>query len=287
MKGRVLFASAHFLVAGSTLAAGGAFVTTSDNIRIRYVQAGKAQPGRPALLFVPGWTMAAEIWEPQISHFSKSRRVVAMVPRSQGGSSKPADGNYPATRARDIRAVVDRLKLAPVVLIGWSMGVTELASYVDQFGNDTLAGLVLVDGIAGAAFDPQVSPVMLRWAASLQVDRRKTTEAFVRSMFRKLQSEPYLRALVETSLKTPTNSAVALFLGSFTTDNRTALARIKVPTLIVRAAGSPWTAAFEELHERIKGSRLETMEGVGHALFVDDAAGFNALLDEFLSRIRH
>ncbi len=64
MKRRPLLASVHFLVAGSTLAASGGFVTTSDNIRIRYVQPGKDQRGKPALLFVPGWTMAAEIWEP-------------------------------------------------------------------------------------------------------------------------------------------------------------------------------------------------------------------------------
>ncbi len=60
-----------------------------------------------------------------------------------------------------------------------------------------------------------------------------------------------------------------------------------VPTLIVGAAGSPWTVAFQELHRRIAGSRLERMDGVGHALFVDDPDRFNALLDEFLDDIRH
>src|SRR3989304_3120188 len=132
------------------------FVTTPDGVKIHYVEAGTGQ----AILFVPGWTMPAWIWEKQIAHFSKTHRVVAMDPRSQGESQQTTEGHYPAARARDIKAVVDRLKLAPVVLVGWSMGVTEIASYVDQFGTADLAGLVLVDGIAGS--DPEPPPTQAR-----------------------------------------------------------------------------------------------------------------------------
>jgi len=115
------------------------FVTTADGVKIHYLEAGP-NPGTtkgPALLFVPGWTMPAEIWEKQIAHLAKTHWVVAMDPRSQGLSSQTTEGHYPAARARDIKAVVDQLKLAPacpgsscgVVLVGWSMGVT------DVFGN--------------------------------------------------------------------------------------------------------------------------------------------------------
>ncbi len=71
----------------------------------------------------PGW-----MWEKQMAHFAKTNRVVAMGPRSQGESSQTAEGLYTAARARDIKAVMDQLKLAPVVLVGWSMGVAELAA---------------------------------------------------------------------------------------------------------------------------------------------------------------
>jgi predicted alpha/beta hydrolase family esterase len=46
--------------------------------------------------------------------------------------------------------VVDQLHLSPVVLVGWSMAVTGIASYVDQFGTSNVAGFVLVDGLAGS-----------------------------------------------------------------------------------------------------------------------------------------
>src|SRR5512142_1404486 len=74
-----------------------AFFTTSDGVRLHYLDAGKG----PAIVFIPGWTMAAEIWEKQIAHFATKYRVIAVDPRSQGDSDKAAEGNYPERRARD------------------------------------------------------------------------------------------------------------------------------------------------------------------------------------------
>ncbi len=256
------------------------FVTTPDGLRIHYLEVGRGS----TILFVPGWTMPAWIWEQQIKHFSKTHRVVAMDPRSQGQSSRPTEGHYPAARARDIKAVVDQLRLAPVLLVGWSMGVTELAAYVDQFGTDSVAGLVLVDGYAGADFDPNLTPKMWQWAAGFQKDRRKQTEAFVRSMYKKPQSEEYLKRVTEASLRTPTNSAIALFVGMFTSDYRPALAKIDKPALLV-VAQSLRVALYQDMQKRIPGSQIEIFEGVGHALFVDEPERFNSLLDEFLKSL--
>src|SRR5262245_44249358 len=118
------------------------FVTTADGTRIHCLDAGRGPA--PTVLFVPGWTMPAEIWERQIADLQRMYRVVAMDPRAQGQSSPATDGLYPSARARDIKAVVDELGLAPLVLVGWSMAVNEAVSYVDQFGTETLAGIVLV-----------------------------------------------------------------------------------------------------------------------------------------------
>jgi pimeloyl-ACP methyl ester carboxylesterase len=37
------------------------------------------------------------------------------------------------------------------------------------------------------------------------------------------------------------------------------------------------------MQKQIAGSRLERFESAGHALFVDEADRFNAVLDEFLN----
>lgn len=256
------------------------YVTTPDGVRIHCLEKGQG----PAILFVPGWTMPAEIWEHQIRHFSATHRVVAMDPRSQGRSSDPPDGHFPAARARDIKAVIDTLKLKPVVLVGWSIAVTELVSYVDQFGTTGIAGLVFVDGIVGSDYDSITTPELLRQMGSFQRDRQVATIHFIRSMFRKPQSEEYLKRLAFSSLKTPTNSAMALFFGAFTTDNRAALAKINRPTLIVVSGGGPLLATFLDMERRVAGSRLEIFAEAGHALFVDEPERFNILVERFVGK---
>jgi non-heme chloroperoxidase len=89
------------------------FFTTSDGVKLHYLESGTG----PTILFVPGWTMPAEIWQPQIDYFSKSYHVVALDPRSQGESDKPAEGNYPGRRAQDYKELIDHLGGSPVVLV--------------------------------------------------------------------------------------------------------------------------------------------------------------------------
>jgi len=285
-----------------------AFITTADGVKIHYLEAGRIQTtgssqaggtppaGAPtkgpaassnahqqsSLLLIPGWTMPGWIWEKQIEHFSKVTRVVAMDPRAQGESTKTTEGLYPEARARDIKAVVDQLHLAPVVLVGWSMAVNEVASYVSQFGNDSVAGIVLVDG--GVYFEDSLIAGILKYAGTMMKDRPAKTEAFVRNMYRKPQSEEYLKRVTAASLETPTAQAMALFVGSMSTDNRSALAKFARSTLMV-ITKSPFDSASFDMQKRIPGARLEQFDDAGHALFVDDPERFNALLDGFLQAL--
>ena len=277
------------------------FVDAGNGVKIHYVEAGKPQSHAhvrksdaplgeamteavpvPSILFVPGWTMPAWIWEKQIEHFSGATRVVAIDPRSQGESTKTTEGLYPDARARDIKLVVDNLHLAPVVVVGWSMAVSEIVSYVSQFGNDGIAGIVLVDGVAG--LDPQMAAGMLTFAGSFVKDRPARADAFVRSMYKKPQPEAYLKRVVDASLATPTADAVTLLVGTATTDNRPNLGKISKPTLLV-VTKAPMNGLFAEIQKGIPGSRMEQFEDAGHALFVDDADRFNTVLDQFVASL--
>ena len=266
------------------------FITALDNVKIHYLEAGHqnsraGQTRKPNLLFVPGWMAPAWIWEHQIAHFAKTYRVVAMDPRSQGNSSKALDGHYPVARARDIKALVDQLDLSPVVLVANSITVTEVVSYVDQFGTSSLAGLVLVNGIAGREYDQQTTWGLLSYANAFQTDRRRAADRFVRGLYKKKHSEEYLMKMIDATLQMPTNSALAVFLGSLMSDNRLALPKIDKPTLIVVARVPAWMPLYEDLQKGIRGARLEVFEDAGHALFVDETPKFNMLLDDFLKNL--
>lgn len=254
------------------------YVTTSDGVRLHYLEAGSG----PSLVFVPGWTMPAEIWEEQIRHFAGSHRVVAIDPRSQGRSEKVTEGHFPERRARDVHEVVEGLDLAPAVLVGWSLAVPELLTYVEEFGTGSIRALVLVDGFIGDDPDPEASARFREMLRAVHHDRRAYTTAFVRSMYRSERSEGYLRRITDASLRTPTNTAFTLLAHLMVTDLdwRPALGKVDRPLLYVA------TPQLEEQAEMVRrtvpGARVEVFRDAGHALFVDEPARFNALLESFM-----
>ncbi|MEK7684188.1 MAG: alpha/beta hydrolase [Verrucomicrobiota bacterium] len=257
------------------------FVTTKDGVRLHTLVSGEGA----SLLFVPGWTMPAEVWRHQVTHFSKSHRVVAMDPRSQGQSGITTEGHYPAARARDIKAVIDELQLAPVVLIGWSLAVTELVSFVDQFGTSNLAALVLVDGNAGIDLKSDLAVGMLKFAGELQKRRQELTGPIIRSMFRVNPDDEFIHQVTVASLKTPTSVALALFLGGLTTDNRPILQKLDKPTLVAVTGDEPWITVYRDLAGRIPNARMRIYEKAGHALFADEPKRFNRDLEDFLTSV--
>ena len=256
-----------------------AFLTLPDGAKIHYLEAGQGSP----IVFIPGWTMAADIWESQIAYFSKSHRVVAYDPRSQGRSSKTPEGSYPIARGADLHTILDTLKLNQATLVCWSMAAAECAAYVDFYGTGEISGLVLVDGFVGDLADPQRAAGMLQYIAQVQKNRRQLTDSFVRSMYKTPRSEEYLKHVLEESLQTPTDTAIALFVGTLAWDGSKALAKIDKPTLLA-VTENAFMPAYEKMHAAIAGSRMEVFQS-GHALFVDEPEKFNKLVEEFVGSL--
>ena len=257
------------------------FFKTSDGIRIHYLEAGSGRP----IVFIPGWTMPAWIWQKQMDEFAKRYHVIAVDPRSQGESDQPTYGHLPETRARDYKELVDRLGLKQPVLVGWSMACGELIKYAEQFGSDNVSSYVLVDGLLSAKLSPEVFAMMSGWMNDLQQDRRKQADGFVRSMFKKPQSEDYLKSLVDASVEVPADTAALLIYDMIAVKDFSAgLTRANRPMLFVYQSGSQQSADFvkSKLGDKV---RLERFDGDGHALFVDDPEKFNRVVEEFVQSI--
>ena len=254
---------------------------TSDGIRIHYLDAGSGRP----ILFIPGWTMPAWIWQKQIDEFSKKYHVIAVDPRSQGESDKPTYGHLPETRARDYKELVDHLDLKQPVLVGWSMACGELAKYAEQFGSDNVGGFVLVDGFLSDKTSPEMVSGISGWMNQLQQDRKQQAEGFVRSMFKKPQTDEYLRSVIDASVQVPADTAVVLIYNMFAAKDFSAgLSKMNRPVLFVYQPDTQQSADFikAKLGEKV---RLERFDGDGHALFVDDPEKFNHSLEEFVQRL--
>lgn len=257
----------------------------SQGVKIHYLTPNNNDSKQMSLLFVPGVMMPAWIWEKQLDFFSKDYRVVAMNPRSQGDSEQSSEGHYAFSMAKDIKAVVDELKLKPLVLIGWSLGVPEVVNYAAHFGSKDLIGLVLVDGLAG--MDPSLPfyPATVDYWTQLQIDRISKTGEFIRSIFKQPQTEAYFEKLTAVALRTPTNTVMTLMENYILQDFRSLLPKIEVPTLIATVEG-PRLDYMRKMETLLQLGHLEIIESAGHALFVDQPDRFNSLLKEFIDNLK-
>jgi non-heme chloroperoxidase len=264
-----------------TATAKSSFFATSDGTRIHYLEAGTG----PAIVFIPGWTMPAWIWQKQIDGFSPKYHVVAVDPRSQGESDKPPYGHLPEIRARDYKELVDHLDLKQPTLVGWSMACGELMKYVEQFGTTNVAAVVLVDGFIADKPSPEMFYGLSGWMNTLQQDRAKHADLFVRHMFNKPQPEDYIKRLIDASTQVPADTAVVLIYNMLAIqDWSTSLAKMDKPVLFAYQPENQSSADYlkSKLGDKV---RLEKFDGDGHALFLDDPDKFNQVLADFLKGV--
>lgn len=251
--------------------------TTSDGVRLSYLEAGRGR----TIVFVPGWTMPAWIWDPQIAALSARWRVVALDPRSQGRSQIATSGHEPARRGRDIGELLDRLGPERVVLAGWSLGVLDSLSYLAMAGDRRIAGLVLVDNSVGEGTPPPPRPPT--FVPALRRNREPTVRAFVRNMYKTPQDPRYLEAVTQASLRTPLQASIDLLSYNRPREFwRDAVYSTQRPVLYCVRSGLRGQATLLERNHADATSVI--FEDAGHALFVDDAPRFNALVEDFLLR---
>jgi non-heme chloroperoxidase len=255
------------------------YFITSDGVRLHYLEAGP-HLGH-TIVFVPGWTMPAWIWQPQISAFAQHYHVVAFDPRGQGDSDAPAYGYEPGRRGQDIAELIANLEPVPVLLVGWSLGVLDTLSCVRAHGDEKIAGLVLVDNSVGE--EPPPPPRAPRRRVPV-MPHAIAMHRFVAGMFQHRPSENYLDRLTEATLRTPEPASRALLAYPMPRAYwREALYSTSRPVLYVVRPG--WLSEqAANLARNRPGTQVAVFGDAGHALFVDDAARFNALLAGFIAR---
>jgi pimeloyl-ACP methyl ester carboxylesterase len=95
------------------------WATSADGVRIAYEVHGH---GSPALVFVHGWSCNRSFWAGQIEPFSKQFEVVGVDRAGHGDSGRNRAKWTIPSYSEDVAAVVKKLNLKKVILIGHSMG---------------------------------------------------------------------------------------------------------------------------------------------------------------------
>jgi 3-oxoadipate enol-lactonase len=251
-------------------------------IRVRDEGAG------PAVVFIHGWTLDLDAWEPQAAALSRAYRIVRYDRRgfglSEGEPGRAAD-------AEDLARLLDRLQLARPVLVGLSQGArVALAFALAHPGR--LAGLVLDGppeevGDAREAGDEDFSIAEYRELVAARGAAAFRDAWRAHPLMRLYGADPAASALVARMLaRYPARDLEGPAAPPDRPAGGEALARLALPVLVVNGEfdTTQRRRAGEAIVRAIPGAEHAVVTGAGHLPNLDNANAYNDALVSFLNR---
>jgi pimeloyl-ACP methyl ester carboxylesterase len=236
------------------------FAKSSDGVDLHYVSDGD---GDAAVVFSHCWGCSAHEWD--VAMFAlRSRpnapRVVALDLAGHGLSGKKRAKWTVKAYAQDIKAVVDKLGLKKVVLVGHSMsGAITLQAAIDM--PDKVVGLVPVDTLHDA--DRKMKDEQhKKFFDAFKKDFKGTTDRLVRSLFPKDADKGLVDAMVAEELKIGAEIGIPTLESAFSFDEAEALKKIKVPIRSIQADLYPTN--LDANHKYAPQFEARIIKGVGH-----------------------
>jgi len=260
------------------------FAIADDGVRIAFESRGSSAPGAPTLVFVHGWSCDRSYWNNQLASFSRDYRVVAVDLAGHGESGTGRKDWSIAAFGSDVAAVVTKLGLARVILIGHSMGGDVVAEAARQMPG-RVAGLIWVD--VYKQLGPGRSPESVQaFADKLSPDFADSARAFVRTMFVTTSNPALVESIANDMASAPPAIAIPSLISaqSYSREMVRTLDALKLPGVAINPDNAPTDVPSLERH----GFQVIIVPGVGHFLFLEDPQRFDAALRRAISMLpRH
>jgi pimeloyl-ACP methyl ester carboxylesterase len=228
------------------------------------------------MIFAHGWACDHSFFWPQLDHFSRSQRVVALDHRGYGNSS--AAGPYDAaTFAADLLWVADELGLDRPVVVGHSMGGAIVAQYAALYPERT-AGVVVLDR-AIVLDDAWKANIHAATEAIHGPDPRSVVDAMVTAMIGPDDGAWLLEKFLARARSTSVDVLTACMDSFDRWDGDLVASRLAVPTAFVF---STMHGDLAELQRVCPHVVIGETIGAGHFNHLVVPTQVNAMIERFL-----
>jgi pimeloyl-ACP methyl ester carboxylesterase len=257
-----------------------------SGLKIAYRHAGS---GDPLVLLHGGFGFDSRSWQPQLDGLAGELGIVAWDAPGCGASDDPPASFRMADYADCLAGFLDATDIARPHIVGISFGgALALALYGRHPAvprSLVLAGAYA--GWAGSLPPDEVQRRLGRISEEITHQPHEWLPKYMTGMF----GEAAPAALAEQALALASEihpqASLTMLRAMAESDLRDVLPRIQVPTLVLhgdRDARSPLSVG-QDLHERITGSRLVVLPGVGHMSNLEATEAFNHAVRTFVQSI--
>lgn len=227
------------------------------------------------------------------SSLGQEHRLVALDLRGHGLSEKPRGGYDDSTLwADDLNAVIQTLDLERPVLSGWSYGPFVVLDYIRRYGEERIGGLQFVGAITKLGSEDAISvlsPEFLTIVPQLFATDSETSVSGLTTLlqlcFAEKPSTTELYLMLGYNVCVPPYVRQGLLSRSIGNDDL--LPKLRKPVLITHGERDAIVKMdVVTAHKAaIPHAQVQLVPGAGHAVFWDDAAGFNERLHAFCENL--
>lgn len=264
------------------------YIEVEPNVNLHITDAGE---GRPIVL-IHGWPLSDEMFEYQYNDLiNKNFRVIGITLRGFGKSDKPYGSYDYDVHASDIKKVLDKLKIADAVLVGFSMGGAIAIRFVSNYDSAHISRLALVAAAAPIWTQRKDFPYNLPKSAVDELielnykDRPKLLADFAKifSATETSLSEGIASWLNGICLSASSYATAQCLIALRDTDLRSDLVKILIPTVIMHGKKDKICSfdLAEQMKIGIAHSHIIAFENSGHSLFLEETQKFNTELIKF------
>jgi pimeloyl-ACP methyl ester carboxylesterase len=251
---------------------------SADGVPIAYETHGT---GDVALVFVHGWSCDRSYWRGQLAPFARDFTVVAVDLGGHGDSGLARDSWSIDAFGEDVAAVVTRLRLQRVVLVGHSLGGGVAIEAARRLPG-RVVGVVWVDAFKELGVSLTVEQRQAA-IAPFRADFMGRTDRFVRRMFPSDSDSALVSRVVADMTAAPPSVGIGALESAMLYNDRVpqALRELQLPVVAINADHEPTDTASLARH----GIEVVMMPGVGHFPMLEAPPRFNATLRRVVSRL--
>ncbi len=251
--------------------------STANGIKIYYEVSGEGFP----FVLVHANPFDHNLWVYQISHFSTYFKIIAIDIRGYGRSDKPENDFTLKDMAEDVLGVCRDEGVIEAILGGVSVG-SGLALLLGLDHPGLFKALILVGGNNGGG--ERIEERIRGYTTSgIENYHIQHLEELVSPEFPKTKLGRYLlHAFVERDPWLSGASIAQIFRARARTDMAQRLSSIRIPTLVINGEYDNSLPAGKKTAAMIPGAIHKILPKTGHACCIEDPAGFDALVAEFL-----
>lgn len=237
--------------------------------------------------FVTGIANDISLFDGQVPALARRFKVLRYDLRGHGGSeSTPGDYTIDIL-VRDLRTLLDSLQVQKTSLVGLGLGGALVQAFAIQHPER-------VERLMPCCCRAQMVPdFAAMWHKLRDTVRQNGLESIVEPTVQRWFSEDFkaahpevlekIRKMIRGTTQQGYLGVTGAFLGLAVEDQ---LGRIKAPTLYVSGAddhlGGP-PLLMQGLREKVKGARHVSVPKAAHIANIQNPAGFNQVLEEFLA----